>query len=180
MNNVTTNLGECIKNDIIVHEDSVSTKKEYSTLPKEAHKFIGEWNQVSTDGYDLFLKEVMNLSWMTRKIALHIKPKSTWYIEDEKLYCKIKLVGLKTIVEQYGSESSEFYENDENINNVTWHMKVFWDPQKPGVLCTDKCCPEYNKGRKIEVRRWVDASCLYISHTWAPGKIFTQKCVKDL
>lgn len=148
----------------------------YMLIPGEAQKFIGEWIQVSTDGYELFLKEVMRLSWVTRKIALHVKPKSTWYIEDDKLCCKVQISGFRTVIEKYGFESVEFDENDEYIDGVIWHMKVYWDSH--GILCTDKTCPMYNGGRSISIRRWVDESVLYVSYEWAPGKVFMQKCAR--
>ena len=55
------------------------------SLPEGAQAFLGEWEQTSTENYERFLQEVVGLNWATRKIALRIKPKATWYIEDEKL-----------------------------------------------------------------------------------------------
>ena len=43
--------------------------KPAKKLPAEAQRFVGTWNQASTDNYEAFLKEVVGLSWATRKIG---------------------------------------------------------------------------------------------------------------
>ena len=86
------------------------------------------------------------------------------------------MIGAKTLIERYGAEPIEFDEEDDNVKGVTWHMKVYWDPKAPGVLCTEKISPKQNGGRPITIRRWVDATGLNVSQEWAPGKVFTQRC----
>lgn len=179
--NTVTEIVRTLSGDIAccaVRPRSGSGKFESTDLPEDARKFIGEWYQVSTDNYESFLKEVVGLNWATRKIALRIKPKATWYIEDGKLCCKVEMIGAKTLIERYGAEPIEFDEEDDNVKGVTWHMKVYWDPKAPGVLCTEKISPKQNGGRPITIRRWVDATGLNVSQEWAPGKVFSQKCVR--
>ena len=71
----------------------------------------------------------------------------------------------KTLIERYGAEPIEFDEEDDNVKGVTWHMKVYWDPKAPGVLCTEKISPKQNGGRPITIRRWVDATGLNVSQS---------------
>ena len=73
-------------------------------LPPEAHAFLGTWNQKSVENYDAFLSDSVGLTWALRKVAMRIKPKPTWSLEEggRQLRCRVEMLGAKPIVETYG------------------------------------------------------------------------------
>lgn len=86
---------------------AVSVASSPPALPPEARRFVGTWTQTAVENYDNFLKEVVGLNYVTRRIALRIKPQPTWSIDDAtpaheaRLHCRVECFGAKPIDELY-------------------------------------------------------------------------------
>ena len=169
-------------------------------LPAEASNFVGTWTQVGVENYDAFLKEVVGLGYMTRKIALRIKPRPTWWIDDPAgspqemggvapppgrgavLFCRVECFGAKPIFERYTGGELSFEAADANVDGVMWQTRTWWEAG--GVLCSERRSESQNDGRPITVRRAVHTTGstveLVVTQTWGPGKVFTQTLRRDV
>lgn len=147
-----------------------------SCLPTEAASFVGSWNQISTDNYDAFLKEVVGLTYVTRRIALRIKPAPTWWLDERGavLWCKVECFGAKPIEESYRAFEEHSEVIDANVPGVVWKVRQWWE--SGGVLCSEKASASQNGGRPITCRRQTSQGGmrLVVTQEWAPGKVFTQ------
>lgn len=162
-------------------------------LPEAASRFVGTWHQVSSENYDQFLSESLGLSWPLRKVAMRVKPRPTWFMDDlaGTLCCRVDMLGglVKSTLETYGGGAASSEEEDENLEGVVWTMRVWWEDGS--VLCSERRSAAQNGGNPITVRRWIEPSqaiagdggggsgkeddCLVVAQQWAPGKVFTQR-----
>jgi hypothetical protein len=142
-------------------------------LPACAQDFLGEWQQVRIEHYGDYLRDVIGLSLILRKIAEAIPLSSTVVVEDGALHMRMACPGAKPVTEWMGMGEGEFHEPNQGL---VYTVNARWEG---GTFIAARKHKDVNGGREIVATRWIEPDgTLVTKQDWGGSQPYTQYCVR--
>ena len=133
----------------------------WARLPGGANRFLGEWQQLKTENYQEYLRDVVGLGWAKLKVAQRIAMQQEIVIEGDTLLCVTRCPGARSVREAMRSGDFTFHEPNAG---VTFEVSGQWDGD---TFTWRRRHAQINGGKPIVARRWVRSDGVLVStHDW--------------
>uniref|UniRef100_A0A7S3AFC9 Uncharacterized protein n=1 Tax=Haptolina ericina TaxID=156174 RepID=A0A7S3AFC9_9EUKA len=148
-------------------DESAAVEAEDSTdesLPPLAQQLVGTWKPIKTENYSNYLKDVVGLNVMIRKIAEKIPLTPTYTIENGMLHCIVSCPGATAVESSLVSGHSTSYEPN---TKVTFECEGVWQSGPPPNFTVARSSPKVLKGAPITACNFInDKGQLVLKQSW--------------